>query len=467
MGIFLLVLVVFLCVLYFWTRAPRPGAAVTTVKELAEIRRLLAANTRSAGLAAALTARAIPNQRLVVAFGIDNSFTTVCPARYKEFNHHVQPLLNRNRDSRDWLCIGLFSRSLVLSAAPPRLSSLHLAPFLRGYVLTTIIQLFFPKALATASASTPATAAAAAAATASSAVTDANGSEYGHASSTDATGLMIMRLADLIHEMWVQSKNGPPSATSRQQLAATVDALFPWLDSNPLDLLLPAYETLWRVVLRCFLEVQFRGDDCWRQVLLRFLGAPTFPNFSNPYGYGTEGGEGGGEGVGGEGGGGEEGSGEGGVAKGGGREGGEGGEGAEEAVAVEWIVKETLRLYPPTKRIYRATSATESLAADVEALHCCAELWGADADRFRPGRWADIANEAEAELGFMPFGEGTFVCPAKRVFAPRLIAILVAALLDSVPAHAVWTAEREQDRVAAAGRLGNGRGDFASLVLRW
>ena len=67
----------------------------------------------------------------------------------------------------------------------------------------------------------------------------------------------------------------------------------------------------------------------------------------------------------------------------------------------------------------------------------------------------------------MPFGEGAFVCPAKRVFAPRLIAILVAALLDSVPACAVWTAEREQDRVAAAGRLGNGRGDFASLVLRW
>jgi hypothetical protein len=48
----------------------------------------------------------------------------------------------------------------------------------------------------------------------------------------------------------------------------TVDPEIP--SQNPMNLLLPAYETMWRVVIRCFLEVQHRGAQnrtIWTTVL--------------------------------------------------------------------------------------------------------------------------------------------------------------------------------------------------------
>jgi hypothetical protein len=45
---------------------------------------------------------------------------------------------------------------------------------------------------------------------------------------------------------------------------------------NPMNLLLPAYETMWRVVLRCFLEIHHRGADngnAWSDILTGYLRA--------------------------------------------------------------------------------------------------------------------------------------------------------------------------------------------------
>ncbi|KAF8539287.1 hypothetical protein BDD12DRAFT_838589 [Trichophaea hybrida] len=67
----------------------------------------------------------------------------------------------------------------------------------------------------------------------------------------------------------------------------------------------------------------------------------------------------------------------------------------------------------------------------------------------------------------MPFGEGAFVCPAKKVFAPRLIGILVAAVLEGVPVDARWVAEKKEDEIVMEGRLGNERDEFGTLVLKW
>lgn len=45
---------------------------------------------------------------------------------------------------------------------------------------------------------------------------------------------------------------------------------------NPMNFLLPAYETMWRVVLRCILEVHYRGSEDgpkWQKVLLTYFDA--------------------------------------------------------------------------------------------------------------------------------------------------------------------------------------------------
>lgn len=49
--------------------------------------------------------------------------------------------------------------------------------------------------------------------------------------------------------------------------------------SNPFNIILPAYETLWRVVLRCFLEVRYRSTESelhlYRDLFKRFHTHPT------------------------------------------------------------------------------------------------------------------------------------------------------------------------------------------------
>ena len=61
-------------------------------------------------------------------------------------------------------------------------------------------------------------------------------------------------------------------SNSSKEAESTVDPLIPKL--NPMDLLLPEYETLWRVVLRYVLEVQHRDDEKstgWKSVLKEYI----------------------------------------------------------------------------------------------------------------------------------------------------------------------------------------------------
>ena len=62
------------------------------------------------------------------------------------------------------------------------------------------------------------------------------------------------------------------------------------------------------------------------------------------------------------------------------------------AVPVEYIiVKEALRLYPPTKSVYRefwmeTKRTTDVVIADIEKCHGFPSLWGINADKFDPSR---------------------------------------------------------------------------------
>lgn len=114
------------------------------------------------------------------------------------------------------------------------------------------------------------------------------------------------------------------------------------------------------------------------------------------------------------------------------------------------VVKEALRLYPPSRRVHR-TFHGNSLSADIEACQRSQLLGQDDPLTFRPERWQSICpalrtmtmlegkgvedplKAGEESLGFMPFA---FVCPANtketKRFGIKLITLLVAVLVEGL-----------------------------------
>ena len=190
---------------------------------------------------------------------------------------------------------------------------------------------------------------------------------------------------------------------------------------NPLNFLLPAYETMWRVVLRCFVETRLRdavAETEWTGVLERYLEALSnvdcMPEaFHRPSAIGVR--------------------------------------------PID-IAKEALRLYPPSRNVHRNFDG-QLFRANIEACHRSALLGGDDPIVFRPERWQAICPEerakrygdevaqddhhggvesdehtpvlklSEQQLGFMPFAN---YCTADKsetkAFAMKMIVLLVSIL---------------------------------------
>ncbi|KAF7900557.1 uncharacterized protein EAF01_007859 [Botrytis porri] len=198
-------------------------------------------------------------------------------------------------------------------------------------------------------------------------------------------------------------------------------------NENPLNILLPAYETLWRIVLRCFLEISFRhSSDAaaeWKDVLSRFLTNMTAEQFSERAGR----------------------------------------------CSARDIVFEALRLYPPTKRIYRQNEDNGIMfAVDVEYIQRTEEIWGIDRNEFRPEQWSELESKGNMEHNeaWMPFGKGSFPCPASKV-APMMVGMLVGCLIDTFGSDC-WVLEGEgvEDVISRGIPLDNGREAFGCLSLR-
>jgi cytochrome P450 len=142
------------------------------------------------------------------------------------------------------------------------------------------------------------------------------------------------------------------------------------------------------------------------------------------------------------------------------------------------IVNETLRLHPPTKRIYRweqqenqhgtLNEYPELYAADIEAVHRENKIWGHDALQFDPGRWSRYSADERKRMldNFLLFGYGSLSCPAKKEFAPKLISLMVVVLVRELESRFACVAELNEDRIDEVGPLKTERSSYDTLKLR-
>ena len=273
-------------------------------------------------------------------------------------------------------------------------------------------------------------------------------------------GLIFM--ADRINTLWQLSKDAEAKSIPAWQDEKLMhkyleklidcDALKP--RENPMNFILPAYETMWRAVFRGFIEVYCRQADHaanWKKTLREFLSNPIERVWQKEY-QPTE-------------------------------------------LSARDIVKEILRLYPPTRRIYRQYEDPDMISADVESLHRNSLLAPNDPDTFRPERWLEIKakfervkyayakrkgktvdnvtlRDFEKDRGYMPFAE---TCPAGSAqtdeFGFKMIALLVASLVEAFDRlNGRWEVQAGGDVKDGLPPLGealkSGRGDYLTLVYK-
>ncbi|KAI6245116.1 hypothetical protein HI914_06393 [Erysiphe necator] len=305
-----------------------------------------------------LEMRAIPNKRLVLMFGIENSFTTSSPHVHRRFLRSTIKKLESIAKS-DWkkatefVCQEVEERRYNAKV----LGSLKLSSLVQCLTFRFIMYEFF------SSVQPP----------------------------RDTT---IEKLTKKINSLWIKSKSfeieklevlETEKKEILQLLSETMSEKVEEGNKNPFNIILPAYETLWRVVSHCFLETVFRASPeerlVYYRIARRFIHNPSL-NTLNENGF--------------------------------------------EQINMNMIVKETLRLYPPTRRIYRLFDGMKD-CVDVESLQRDHVIFGPNANKFQPRRWKNIEQEKLEQ--YLPFGYGKFKCPARNNVASMMIAILSSTLI--------------------------------------
>lgn len=329
-----------------------------------------------------LTSRALPNARLVNVFQLTNTFVSADLETHNTFRKRAVSLLHdmsRNGGWPHWAEIASQAVCLQLPSSSP---DVPYDRFVQAITFRTVITGLLNPAIDPAS--------------------------------FDRDNIHF--IASTINTLWDHSKRSkclPPSLL--EELNVKLRVYFPDEDTfpNPLDFLIPSWETLWRVVAAAVANVH-RNDQA-RNAFLRFRNNPNVETFRMW---------------------------------------------ADDEPSVEAVIVEILRLHPPTKRIVRALpkgrrmgwswSVSQILSclwsgdgytmdvADVEAVQRSV-VWSVLADRdagvhadatcFNPARHRARTN-AQSET-MMAFGYGRVGCVAKE-WAPIAAGLIVAAVLDHV-----------------------------------
>ncbi|CAG8749842.1 236_t:CDS:1, partial [Racocetra fulgida] len=179
-----------------------------------------------------------------------------------------------------------------------------------------------------------------------------------------------------------------PQSTS-EFINPTADEL-----KTPLNIVLPAYETMWRVLLYAILEIKVREILLSKNNLKR-KNDKYFKNLNNSIDTFLK----------------------------------NPSHSTLRTNQLDLIVKETLRLYPATRHLYR-TQNEKKYGIDIEAIQRDTTVWGDDALCFKPERFENP--NASSSPSYIPFSVGKMKCIAANKFAPTVAAILIAAVLSSV-----------------------------------
>ncbi|KAJ0163398.1 Cytochrome P450 [Colletotrichum tanaceti] len=324
-----------------------------------------------------LQLRAGPNSRLVRAFGIRNSFTTTDVDTHTDFLRLSIHTI-RSADGAAWRRVWRLANDTIEELVPPqprnggRREEVGIERVARILCFDAVLELLFPE-------------------------TRVRPFRIGPADS-------VTRLTNVL---WQDSKKSSSSSSSRSEpgpvsrqrsLESLQEALRELVsgregdegdggqggqgsESEALGLIMPAYETLWRVVMLTYIHVAFRHIDAATRETVNEVVKSVMQNS---------------------------------------------GVGARLDPTVDNFAREALRLYPPTKRIYRASPSAEE-TADVESMHHDERIWGPDALEFRPNRFDRLTRDQEH--AYMPFGVGKNACPAENGFGRKMISSLVVVLV--------------------------------------
>ncbi|KAL4755635.1 uncharacterized protein BDW70DRAFT_168545 [Aspergillus foveolatus] len=384
---FPIIIIVFI---FFYQRFCLPITKATVFKTAPECRAVIEASQFPDSRKNQLTqyeARAWPNQTLQRAFGIQNAFTTGNVTDAKKFVSKTHRLIRAS--AVDWHGLSKTLSSMVqdmnwaladndMSVSGGIQVKVTLAPMVRALALRASLSVFFE-------------------------MREGATIENRH----------LVDLGTIIHRTWMDMKCG-----SEKVMEQT------------LNLILPSFETLWRIVLRLFIVLHNRRD--YKQVFLEFIQKPTPTQFKLELG--------------------------------------------KEQISAEFLVKEALRLYPPTRRIRRAwlfagSKSNRIIAADVEASQLDTKVWGADALQFNPARWRQTSTSIVENRNLLAFGSRPFLCPASHGFGPMVIGLLVGILLsvagDGYGGKWVLGSDDVADveEIQSGRRLRNDRGAYERVFL--
>lgn len=186
----------------------------------------------SSGLQYRLALRAKANRHLADAFGINNSLTTDDPDVHKAF---LKAAMERIRNT-EWQVSVVFARSLIkdeldeIAASASPSPSFPLAQFVRSLCLRVAMDALF-------------------------------GAPFGCAPIDKKD---VATICDEINRLWMLAKNAAPDAKLEQStlLRAALKRMGLGVDTHKaLELLIPTYEALWRVVLLTFVTACHRSTD--------------------------------------------------------------------------------------------------------------------------------------------------------------------------------------------------------------
>jgi hypothetical protein len=322
-----------------------------------------------------LTARAIPNERLVRAFALTNTFVSDDTRVHDVFVNHTI-LLMRAAKERGWhhfQNITIQAVEAALQSAPP---CLEFDVFVQDVTLRVALVALLGV----------------------------------DSSVSDLASDDIRVVTELITRLWTLSKRPDPIPKDLlPRLNSRLRCLVPDRRSfpNPLDYVIPVWETLWRVVATTIAHIQ--NDRQALDVMADLHLHPTQAQFKVFNGSG---------------------------------------------LSVEAIVMESMRLHPPSKHITRVTVSPHSWArilpisaqrllqkyTDYHTRCECADvgtllrsnIWGPDANVFDPYRHhpSRIGPDQEATK-LLVFGYGRNRCIAGS-WAPTAAGVIVAAVLDRI-----------------------------------